>query len=153
MSFDNIIDKCFFIVEKDELFNKYIEKSNGFQLFKNDSVTYFSNKRDGILFIFNELKVLTTIHFYGQGHIEYSSFIDELPISINLSKTFEEVTAKFEKYEIKRGGGGILPVLEKSNIWIMYLIEGNCYRFEFKDKNIYLVTLSNLYKDISTDKK
>lgn len=147
MDFDNIIDKKLSVVEKDETFNKYTDKTKGFQLFENDNVTYYSNKKDGILFIFNKFEVLTTIHFYGEGHKEYSSFKDELPYGINLTNTYSEVVTKFEKYELKRGGGEILPILGKSNNWIMYLINENCYRFEFKGDKICLVTLSNQYKE------
>lgn len=147
MDFGNIIDKRFCVVENDELFNKYTDKTKGFRLFEKDNVTYFSNKKDGILFIFSEFDVLSTIHFYGEGHKEYASFKDELPYGINLTNTYKEVVTKFEKYELKRGGGEILPILGKSNNWIMYLMDENCYRFEFKDDKIYLVTLSNQYKE------
>lgn len=150
MNFDNIIDKKLSIVEKEEIFFKYTDKTKGFQLFENDNITYYSNKKDGILFIFNEFEVLITIHFYGEGHKEYSLFKDELPYGINLTNKYNDVVTKFERYELKRGGGEILPILGKSNNWIMYLIDANCYRFEFKDDKIYLVTLSNLYKETST---
>ena len=90
--------------------------------------------------------MLTTIHFYGEGHKEYSSFKDELPYGISLTNTYNEVVTKFDKYELKRGGGEILPILGKANNWIMYLIDINCYRFEFMNDKICLLTLSNEYK-------
>ena len=152
MDFDNIIDKRLSFVEKNEIFNKYANEMKVFKLFEIDSVTYYSNKKEGILFIFNEFEVLTSIHFYGEGHKEYSSFKDELPFGIKLTDSSKEVEAKYGKKELKRGGGEMLPILGKSNNWIMYLIDSNCYRFEFKDDKICLLTLSNQFKEEAVSK-
>ena len=141
----DIIDKNLSIVRKSDFFNEYTSEDQGYKIFENDDVTYYSNKNEGIEFIFNEDYILDTIHFYGEGHKEYSSFKDELPYGINLNDSYKEVEAKYEKYEYKRGGGEILPILGKSNNWIMYLIDVNCYRFEFINDRICLITLSNSY--------
>lgn len=141
----NIIDSEFYIVEKSDFFIKYTEQIQGFRVFENDNYLYFINKIKGVVFVFIDNK-LSGIHFYGKNHMEYNSFEDDLPFNIDFSDSMLKVSEKFGKFEIKKGGGEIIPIIGKSNYWKMFLIDGNCFRFEFKNEEIVLITLSNLYK-------
>ena len=68
-------------------------------------------------------------------------------MDIDFTLSRNKIEEKFGKYEIRKGGGEVLPILGKANDWIMFLIEENNYRIEFKEDKIYLVTLSNQYKE------
>ena len=92
-----------------------------FRVFENDVTQYFSNKKKGIEFIFNNEK-LTSIHCFGQGDKEYNYYEGDLPYNINILDDKSTVYEKFKKYEIQKGGGEVLPILGKSNEWSIYEI-------------------------------
>ncbi|MEY5048946.1 MAG: hypothetical protein RLZZ175_2305 [Bacteroidota bacterium] len=143
----DIIDKNFLIVEKSDFFNNYTEKTQGYKIFEGDTTLYFSNIEKGVLFIFSECNILDSIIIFGKGHQKYKPFKDNLPFNINLNDNMQEVMRKFGAFEIRKGGGDILPILGIANYWNMYLIEGHCFRFEFKNNVIISITLSNKFKE------
>jgi len=143
----NIIDKDISIVSQSEFFIKYASNIEELRFEEIANTVYFSNKEEGIVFIFKN-NILTTIHFYGSNHEEYNTYKGELPLDIDFTLSKNKIEEKFGKFEIRRGGGEVLPILGKANDWIMFLIDKNLYRFEFKYDKIYLVTLSNQYKGI-----
>jgi hypothetical protein len=137
----NIINKDFSIVEKNVFFSEYTKAIKGFRVFEEDTTQYFSNKIKGIEFVFNREK-LTSIHFYGEGKKEYNRYEGDFPYDINILDNKSNVYEKFGKYEIKKGGGEVLPILGKSNEWSMFKIQEYNIRFEFSDNKIVLITFS-----------
>jgi len=130
-------------LEENIFFKNYTHRVKGFKLFENDDRLYFSNKEKGIDFVFIDNK-LSSVHLFGKGHKEHNPFIGTLPFDINFSDSKSKVYAKFGQLEIKKGGGEVLPILGKSNEWSIFNIENCSYRFEFKNDEIVLITLSNL---------
>jgi hypothetical protein len=137
----NIINKEFSIVEKNDFFSEYTNLIKEFRVFEKDTTKYFSNKIKGIDFIFNYEK-LTSIHFYGENKKGYNPYEGDFPYGIDILDTKSQVYEKFGKYEIKKGGGEVLPILGKSNEWSMFKIEEYNIRFEFKYDKIVLITFS-----------
>jgi len=136
-----IINKDFSIVEKNTFFSTIMKNINGYKVFENDTTEYFSNKEKGIEFVFND-KILTSIHFFGSSIKDYDCYEGDFPYGINIFDNKSKVNEKFSKYEIKKGGGEVLPILGKSNEWSMFKIEEYKFRFEFKDDKICLITFS-----------
>lgn len=137
----SILGKDFSVIRKNDFFLTYTEKIDGSKHLENDQTLYFSNEHQGIDFIFNN-NILTSIHFYGLDHENYNYFKGIFPFDININDTMKQVIQKFDSYEIDRGGGEVLPFIGVANQWIKFLIDEFVFRFEFKNEEIILITLS-----------
>lgn len=141
----NIINKEFSIVEKNTFFSAFMKNINGYKVFENATTEYFSNKKKGVEFVFND-RVLTSIHFFGSNNTDFDCYEGDFPYDINILDNMSKVYEKFGKYEIKKGGGEMLPILGKSNEWSMFKIQDYNIRFEFRDDKIVLITFSEANK-------
>ncbi len=130
-------------VKENAFFKKYMGSIKGHQVILNDNYLYYSNKNEGVDFVFIDEK-LSSIHFFGRGHREHSTFKGMLPFEITFFDNKSMLYEKIGKFEIKKGGGDVLPILGKSNEWSIFSIEGYSYRVEFKNEEIVLITLSSL---------
>lgn len=140
----NMLNSCFSNIKESDFFIKYTQRIKGFRLFENDNRLYFSNKEKGIDFIFID-DVLSSIHFYGKGHDEYGIYQGVLPFDFKISYNKNILYQKFGKFEIKKGGGEILPILGKSNIWSMFKFHECTLRVEFNEEDeIVLITLTKV---------
>ena len=131
--------------------NFSILKSNRyFKKFLNDGIVieshgqfnfYCSLKLDGLEFVLDKNNIIQAVHFYGRNNVDFCVFEDILPFNINILDSKVEVFTKFKEYEIRNGGGELLPFIGKSNLWSLFMIEGLYFRFEFFHDDITLITL------------
>lgn len=142
----NIINLSLYDLKGNAFFEKYTKDFNGFKLLESDNRLYFSNKKRGIDFVFID-EILSSVHLFGKGHKEYNLFEGILPFDINFYDNKSKVYEKFGKFEIKKGGGEVLPILGKSNEWSIFNINNQSFRFEFKNDEIGLITLSALKQE------
>ncbi|MFM9836900.1 MAG: hypothetical protein ACKVOQ_01480 [Cyclobacteriaceae bacterium] len=104
---------------------------------------YLTNKQIGVGFVFDENRILSTIHLHGENSNGYNAYPDELPCGIDFKDNDIIVHKKTGLQEFESGGGEQLPILGKSNLWRKYYYT-NCYlHLRFGNKgNIILITLS-----------
>lgn len=136
-----ILNKNLSFAIKNNFFREFTKNINSTKLFENDITVYFSNHKKGIDFIFNS-NILTTMHFYGENHNDYSLFRGDFPFNISIYDNLVEVLNKFNDKEIERGGREVLPFLGLSNLWIKFLINDCHVRYEFDNDEISLITIT-----------
>jgi len=136
--FSNLLGLNLDDLYKNSLTNLYFKNQN---LEKIGNRYYITNKYQGIGFVFDEEKKMTSIHFHRGGVDGYETYSDSLPCEISFKDNPESIHKK-TNLDFLSGGGEVLPILGKTNYWRKYQYS-NCYlRIEFDKNN--LVTLVSL---------
>lgn len=121
------------------LFQKMGEKPN---IEPDDEVLFYEFKKNGVSFLFDETKILTAIHIFGENKDQFLAYTSELPEQISFKNSKAEILEKLGKPSLQGGGepsllGGKVPP------WIKYLFPHYQLHLQFDEslKKIALVTL------------
>jgi hypothetical protein len=110
-----------------------------------DGTNYISNKEKGIELVLANEKIISTIHFFGDGRPDEKKFRETMPLNINLNCSRQQILDNFGMPN-ESGGGQRNLYFGTIPYWDKYFFDTYSLHFQYSDEKtkIDLVTIMSL---------